>query len=148
MILIRPATLDDLDILHSQNKALALESEGKELDDATLRLGITALLEDAHKGRYFIAESDGQVAGQVMLTVEWSDWRNGPMWWFQSVYVQPDYRRQGVFAALYNYVLGLAKTAGVKELRLYVDKGNVRARQAYLNLGMAEGHYDMLELTV
>ena len=96
---IRPAQPDDWPVVVDFNSRLAEESEGKVLDRAHLVPGVQALLADPAKGRYFVAEKDGQIIGQLMHTREWSDWRNGDIWWLQSVYVHPDYRRQGVFRA-------------------------------------------------
>src|SRR4051794_35731715 len=101
---IRPATPADLDVVCDYNARLAFESEGKTLDRTLLRPGVAAVLADAHKGRYFLAEIDGQVVGQMAMTYEWSDWRNGWFWWIQSVYVHAEQRRRGVFAGLYRHV--------------------------------------------
>ena len=95
------------------------------------------MLEDASKGRYWVAVADDRIVGQLMVTYEWSDWRNGNIWWIQSVYVHPDWRRRGVFRALYRNVESLAAaTPGVIGLRLYVETGNTRAQQTYAALGM------------
>src|SRR5688572_24666349 len=96
-IRVRRATTDDLDVVCEFNRLLALESEGKGLDLAVLKAGVAAVLGDPHKGLYFLAEEGGEVLGQMGLTFEWSDWRNGWFWWFQSVYVRPEARRRGVF---------------------------------------------------
>src|SRR5580704_10490257 len=98
---IRPATLDDTPVICEFNRRLALESEEKVLDPAVLGAGVAALLNDPARGLYFVAQKGGQVVGQIMITPEWSDWRNAWMWWIESVYVRQDARRQGVFRALY-----------------------------------------------
>src|SRR5437868_2504801 len=98
---VRRARSEDADIICQYNAALAEESEGKKLDPAKLRPGVLALLHDPQKGYYFVAERDGQVVGQLGITFEWSDWRNGWFWWIQSVYVHQEARSQGVFRALY-----------------------------------------------
>src|SRR5438128_1174688 len=100
---IRPATLDDADVIVEFNRRLAEESEGKALDLSLLRPGVEAGLADPNKGVYFVAEDDGVLVGQIMITAEWSDWRNGWFWWIQSVYVCPDHRRRGVFRSLFKH---------------------------------------------
>jgi ribosomal protein S18 acetylase RimI-like enzyme len=143
---IRPATRDDIEIIVEYNRRLAFESEQKTLPVETLRLGVEALLADSRRGRYFLACVDGQVVGQVMLTTEWSDWRNGDFWWIQSVYVHTDYRRRGIFKALQSHVEELArKTPGVVGLRLYVEHSNAIARQTYERAGLTPTGYLVLE---
>ena len=148
MIHIRPATHADLDILQSNNLAMAMETEGRALDPQVLRAGLAHVLSDPSKGFYIVAEENGQAVGNLMVTVEWSDWRNAPMWWFQSVYVLPEARSKGVFAQMYAHVHARAQAEGVKELRLYVEKENVRAQKVYAALGMAESHYLMYEVVI
>lgn len=141
----REATLEDLDNIVRFNRAMARETEGRELDEATLRAGVNALLSDALRGRYFLAESSGETAGQLMVTYEWSDWRNGEIWWIQSVYVAPEHRRRGVYRALHRDVRRRARRAGAVGLRLYVEAGNDAARAAYEELGMDPARYRMYE---
>jgi GNAT superfamily N-acetyltransferase len=145
MAQIRTATLADLPFLHANNMALAWESEAKRLDPATLEKGLTNLLQDPGKGFYIIAEIDGQPVGNLMITVEWSDWRNAPMWWFQSVYILPNFRGKHIFSAMYHYIRDLASTEGARELRLYVEKENIHAQHIYQAMGMQAGHYLMFE---
>jgi GNAT superfamily N-acetyltransferase len=147
---IRKAVLVDLAVIADFNIRLAEESEGLHLDPDTVAKGVSALLEDFSKGIYFVAETaEAGVVGQVMITYEWSDWRNGNIWWLQSVYVRADFRRQGVFKALFNYLIGIAeKSNDVWGLRLYMDKHNEPARRAYHKLGMKEMNYEVLELPV
>jgi GNAT superfamily N-acetyltransferase len=146
-LLIRPAEHRDLDVMVRFNAALAQETEGVALDPERLRRGIRALLEDPQKGFYLLAETEGEVIGQVMVTFEWSDWRDGVFYWIQSVYVRPDRRRQGVFRALYRRVEGMARERpGVCGLRLYVVRGNARAQQTYRTLGMHSTPFEMLEV--
>jgi GNAT superfamily N-acetyltransferase len=147
-IQIRRATLHDLDVLQTNNMAMALESENKILSQETLRAGLISVLQDPSKGFYIVAERNGEVVGNLMVTVEWSDWRNAPMWWFQSVFVVPEARREGVFAAMYHHVHEQACISGVKELRLYVEKENLRAQKTYQALGMNESHYLMYEISL
>ena len=124
---------------------LAEESENVRLDQATLRPGIAALLEGRAPGRYWVAELDGPVVGQLLITYEWSDWRNCMVWWIQSVYVAQEARRTGVLRTLYAHVRGEAQAAGAGGLRLYVDNTNARAQAAYAALGMNGDHYRVFE---
>lgn len=145
-LLVREALGDDLDWLAEGAIAMAQETEHKRLDPDTVRAGIAAGLTDPAKARYFVAERDGVRAGTLMLTREWSDWRNGAWWWIQSVYVAPAHRRQGVFAALYRHVEVLARDApGVIGLRLYVERDNAAAKRTYTALGMCDAGYRLYE---
>jgi len=106
-------------------------------------------LTDPTKGIYYVAEMEGAVVGQLMITYEWSDWRNGTIWWIQSVFVKPEFRRAGVFRSLFNHVRTLAqRREDVCTLRLYVYADNARARQSYERLGMSRTHYEIFELDV
>jgi GNAT superfamily N-acetyltransferase len=145
MLRVRPATAGDLEAIVDGNLNLARESENVVLDVATLHEGVRALLEGRAPGRYWAAEEDGRVVGQLLITYEWSDWRNRMVWWIQSVYVAPDQRRRGVLTALYERVRREAKEAGCGGLRLYVDNGNGRAQAAYTALGMNGEHYRVFE---
>ena len=142
---IRSATSDDTDVIARFNTALAIETEDVRLDPHTITQGVRAGLADESKALYFLAEIDGCVVGQIMITHEWSDWRNGDIWWIQSVYVDAQHRRKGVFAAMYKYVVSLAKEKGVVAIRLYVEKENATGKATYLKLGMAQTHYDVME---
>lgn len=146
-LLIRDATADDARMLVEFNSRMAMETEGRALDAALIHAGVAAILADSGKGRYWVAELDGDILGQLMVTYEWSDWRNGQFWWIQSVYVRDDHRRKGVFSALYRHVESLARRdAAVCGLRLYVDEDNTRAQQTYLRLGMASPGYRLMEV--
>ena len=145
MLQIRPATVADLDFIVSGNLEMALETESLKLDAAVLREGVRTLLEARAPGVYWIAELDDVVVGQLMITHEWSDWRNRPVWWIQSVYVSPAARKHGVFRALYTHVREAARAAGAGGLRLYVDTTNARAQQVYAALGMNGDHYRVFE---
>ena len=146
-ITIRRAITADLDTLISFNAAMARETEDKALGVDTLWQGIQAMLVDESLGFYLVAEREGEAVAQLMVTTEWSDWRNGHFWWLQSLYVKPEYRRQGVFRRLYQHVEQRAREAdNVCGIRLYVERTNRRAQEAYVNLGMAHSHYDMYEV--
>ena len=140
---VRRATQADLETLVQFNAAMAKESEGRELDLETLRAGVAAVFHDSNRGFYLVAETSGQVVGQLLVTTEWSDWRNGFFWWIQSVYIRADFRRRGVYRALHAHVVGLAKAAeGVVGVRLYVENENQPAQKTNANLGMKpSGHF-------
>jgi ribosomal protein S18 acetylase RimI-like enzyme len=143
---VRPATPADADTIIEFNRLLAQESESKTLDLNLLGPGVRAGLADPHKGRYFVAEDAGASAGQMGITYEWSDWRNGWFWWIQSVYVRSEHRRRGVFRALFDYVQAAAKSdPTVIGLRLYVERDNAAAQKTYRSLGMVETGYFVLE---
>ncbi len=145
-IVVREARLDDLEEIVGFNRAMALETENKSLDNELLRRGVEEALSDPSRARYFVAEVESAVAGQTMVTVEWSDWRNAWFWWIQSVYVKPEYRRQGVFRALHAFVYNQARgTNGVCGLRLYVYDANRRAIETYGRLGMTRTQYLLFE---
>jgi len=142
---VRSAVPADLDVLVRFNAAMAHETEDKRLDPVRLRAGVAAALEDPQRGHYLIAEQDGRVAGALLVTREWSDWRNGWFWWIQSVYVAPEARRAGIYRALHAEVLRQAAAAGAVGVRLYVDRGNSGAQRTYERLGMQPSHYVFYE---
>jgi GNAT superfamily N-acetyltransferase len=145
-LLIRPAVPSDADVVADFNYRLAAESEGMELDPELLAAGVAQALADPQKARYFLATEAGQVIGQIMITTEWSDWRNGWFWWIQSVFVEQEFRRQGVFRSLYEYIYQAAQQdPSVIGLRLYVDCENQGAMDTYMKMGMAETDYFVLE---
>ena len=146
-IVIRHALASDIDVLASNHRAMALETENKSLDvDTTIR-GTRAVLEDPGKGFYLIAERQERMVGQLLVTFEWSDWRAGNFWWIQSVYVIPEARRTGVYRALHDRVLATAREAkDVCGVRLYVDKDNKHAQATYRAMGMQIAHYDIYEV--
>lgn len=144
---IRKATLSDSAIITDFSARLAWETERRRLNRSRLGQGVRAFLKDSTKGSYFLAEEKGLVVGQLSITTEWSDWRNGNFWWIQSVYVAPEFRQRGVFRALYAHVHKLAKSRReVCGLRLYVEEDNSRAQGAYERLGMAVSHYKFFEI--
>ena len=124
---------------------MAMESEGLVLDYERVSSGVRAVLEDEAKGRYIIAQMGEEVVGCLMITREWSDWNGCWYWWIQSVYVTPEYRKQGVYKAMYLKVKDAAKENNISQVRLYVDKTNLSAQKAYQSLGMHESHYLMFE---
>lgn len=145
MITVRKATRADLDALVTGNLIMAEETEGLKLDPEVLRAGVLAVLEDRVPGAFWVAEHAGRVVGQLMITFEWSDWRNGMVWWIQSVHVDASARQQGVFRQLYAFTREQARSAGARGLRLYVDTTNRRAQAVYAALGMNGDHYRVYE---
>lgn len=124
---------------------MALETEGITLDHETVLNGVTGVFTDTSRGQYYVAEADGQVIASLLITYEWSDWRNCNVWWFQSVYVIPGYRRRGVFSRMYTFIRDLADELDIAGLRLYVETKNVQARKTYEALGMNSEHYSFYE---
>jgi len=144
--LIRAAQRGDAAAIARFNAAMAAETESIALDPATLRAGVEAVLDDPRHGFYLVAEVDGAVAACLMITYEWSDWRNGQWWWLQSVYVDPAQRRSGLFRALYQAVERRVRdTPQAIGLRLYVERDNARALRTYRALGMHETAYLLYE---
>jgi ribosomal protein S18 acetylase RimI-like enzyme len=144
--MIRLATPADAEVIAEYNALMARETEHLELDRERLRRGVRAILEDASKGVYWVAEAEGRVVGQMMITYEWSDWRNAVFWWIQSVYVAPDCRGRGVFRSLYDHVTAMARAdAGVCGVRLYVENANAAAQATYERIGMQRTGYTMFE---
>ena len=145
-IAIRPAAERDIGVIAANNAALALETEHRRLAPDIVHAGVVAALEDPAKGRYFVAEQNGKVVGQIMHTYEWSDWRNGCFWWIQSVYVAQEARGHGVFRRLFNHLRALARAQpGVCGLRLYVERDNTRAQRTYLQCGLVDSGYLVME---
>ena len=143
---VRDATEADAPKIVEFQLAMAKETEGIELDRETCTRGVAAVFSDATLGRYFVAAQDGVVVGSLMITYEWSDWRNGVFWWIQSVYVRPEFRGKGIYRALHAHVRTMAKAAGgVCGFRLYVEKENAAAQETYRRLGMHETPYVLFE---
>lgn len=143
---IRPAIASDVPQLVAWNAEMAQETEGKALDRAVLARGVAAVLDDPRRGFYLIAEEAGTPQGGLLVTREWSDWRNGDFWWLQSVYVQPEARGRGVFGALFAAVEARARAAGAVGLRLYVERDNARAQRVYAARGMRPTAYHLYEI--
>jgi ribosomal protein S18 acetylase RimI-like enzyme len=139
---IRLATRNDIDALVGFNKSMALETEDKVLDAGVLRPGVAAVFEDANKGFYVVAELEGKTSAGLLITYEWSDWRNKWFWWIQSVYVLPEHRGRSIYRHMYDFVKTLAEERGdVCGFRLYVERENERAQRVYEKLGMHQSHY-------
>lgn len=136
---------DAADILEFQI-AMARETEDVELDSAVTSRGVKAVFDDPSHGRYFVAESEGRIVASLLITYEWSDWRDGNVWWIQSVYVRPEARGQRVYAGMYEHVQRIASAdSSVKGIRLYVDRRNARAQEVYRRCGMNGEHYLVFE---
>ena len=146
-ITVREAVEEDIPTIAAFNRAMAVETEGKELGPAVVLEGVAAIIRRRELGFYLVAEVGGIIAGQLMITTEWSDWRNGFFWWIQSVYVKQEFRRLGVYSRLYERVREMALAAGdVRGIRLYVAKENVPAQRVYERLGMGDSGYLMYEV--
>lgn len=145
-IKIRKAKLQDLDTIVEFNIAMALETENLKLPENRIRPGILAGLEDENKAQYFVAEIENKIAGSLMITKEWSDWRNSWVAWIQSVYVEKSFRRKGIYSALYQHIKDLTLASNqFGGIRLYVDKTNINAQKTYSALGMNGDHYQLFE---
>ena len=148
-IAIRRATREDIPVIAAFNRNLAWETEHKKLDDSKLAPGVAAVFADPAKGFYLVAESQGDIVGQLMITFEWSDWRNGWFWWIQSVYIRADHRRQGVFRKLYEEAGRMGAERGdVVGFRLYVERDNEQGKRTYRGLGMEEIPFDLYQTEV
>jgi ribosomal protein S18 acetylase RimI-like enzyme len=145
MLLIRKATISDAPSIIDFQKNMAWETEQIRLHPDLITKGVNAVFNVPSHGQYYVAESDGIIAGSLLITYEWSDWRNADVWWFQSVYIMPEYRRLGIFRKMYSAIMEEAGTKGIAGLRLYVESNNTRARQTYEALGMTSEHYTMYE---
>jgi len=145
-VVIRRAEERDASVITSFNIAMALETENKVLDPDLVAAGVKGLLGNPAAGFYVVADVKDVVTGCLMITTEWSDWRNGTFWWIQSVFVREDFRRKGLYRLLYHYVLNLAeREGGVCGFRLYVEKDNHAAQATYRALEMEETHYRIFE---
>jgi len=145
-ITVRAARLSDLAYLVRFSAAMAEETERRTLDLERLRQGISGVLTSKERGYYLVAETKSRVVGQLLITFEWSDWRNGLFWWIQSVYVEPAMRKEGVYRTMHDYVLQEAKRRpDVCGIRLYVEKDNMVAQAAYRRLGMRMTGYHVYE---
>ena len=145
-LLIRSATPADVEVIAGYNIALCRETEHRELDRETVIQGVERFIAVPARGRYFVAVDDGEVVGQTAHTFEWSDWRNGEIWWVQSVYVHPDHRGRGVFRLLFEHIREQGEAdADCCGIRLYLERDNHTARRSYAKLGLVEAGYDVME---
>lgn len=146
MYRVRAARREDKETIAAFNSAMALETESIQLDPKTINDGVEAVLSDSGKGFYLVCETETDIVACLMITTEWSDWRNADIWWLQSVYVDPDHRKKGVFSLLFNHLRNTIKEhSNIAGLRLYVDEHNEIAIKTYLTLGMNASNYQMLE---
>lgn len=143
---IRLGQLKDCKTLSRFNITMAEETENKKLNPDTVYKGVENLINQPEKGFYVIVETSKKVIGSLMITAEWSDWRNGLFWWIQSVYILPEFRRTGIFTGLYQFVKDKAqKKNNVHGIRLYVDKDNKTARKTYNAMNMEKTDYRIYE---
>lgn len=143
---VREARREDAAAIIEFQLAMARETEELALDRDVLTRGVTAVFDQPSLGRYFVAESDGRAIASLMITYEWSDWRNGNVWWIQSVYVIPEFRRRGVYASLYSHIrTQVEPDPSIRGIRLYVDTRNKPAQEVYARLGMEGEHYKVFE---
>jgi len=146
-LIIRRASFADINPIVAFQLSMAEETEGKALDPEVVAEGVRSVLNQTDRGQYFLAEYQGRVVGSLLITYEWSDWRNANFWWIQSVYVEPTSRRQGVYSAMHNHILRIARSnPGVCGVRLYVDRENKTAQSTYSSLGMYKSRYDLFEV--
>jgi GNAT superfamily N-acetyltransferase len=145
MITIRKADHNDIGEIIGFQKQMAWETEKLALDESIVSRGVEAIFLVPSRGQYYVAEDSGKVIASLLITTEWSDWRNKEVWWFQSVYVLPGYRRKGVFRSMYSFIKELAERSDVAGLRLYVETNNLSARSTYESLGMNGDHYRLFE---
>ncbi len=145
MISIRKAIRSDASPIIDFQLKMAWETEQMNLEPVTVTKGVNAVFLDPNRGQYYVADADGQVVASLLITYEWSDWRNCNVWWFQSVYVLPGFRRQGIFRKMYTSIKNEAIDQGIAGLRLYVESRNIRARKTYESLGMSSEHYSFYE---
>ena len=145
MLTIRKATPVDAAVIIDFQQKMAWETEQMILAPETIRKGVNAVFSDCSHGQYWVAEEEGSVVASLLITYEWSDWRNSDVWWFQSVYVLPASRRTGIFRSMYRHIKNEADKEGIAGLRLYVETNNSGAQQTYEALGMKSLHYKMYE---
>jgi len=145
-ISIRPGLLFDINVIADYQVKMAWETEQLKLDPPTVELGVAAVFDDPSKGKYWLAEVNGEVVGCLLTVPEWSDWRNGTVLWIHSVYVKPEYRKHGVFRKLYSHLKTMVEgSKDLRGLRLYVEKTNGPAQKVYESLGMSGEHYHLYE---
>ncbi len=145
-MIIRTASTNDIERITDFQQLMAGETEAIELNRPTVLKGVTAVIEDASKGLYYLAEIDGKIVGSLLTTFEWSDWRNGTILWIQSVYVLKEFRRKGVYRNMYSHIKNMVlENKNLNGIRLYADKSNFAAHKTYEKLGMSPDHYITFE---
>lgn len=144
-MIIRKATPSDATVIIDFQQKMAWETEQMTLVPEVINKGVNAVFNDSAKGQYWIAEDQGMIVASLLITYEWSDWRNCNVWWFQSVYVVPEFRRKGIFRSMYRFIKEVAERNGIGGLRLYVETNNIKAQFTYEALGMQSLHYKMFE---
>jgi len=145
MAIIRKAKQSDAPEIVGFQKKMAWETECLKLDNETLTNGVNSVFLDPSKGQYFVAEEEGRIVASLLITYEWSDWRNTNIWWIQSVYVIAEFRRKGIFRSMYSYIKNKAENENIAGLRLYVETNNIRAHRTYKSMGMNNEHYWLFE---
>ncbi len=145
MTTIRKATSEDAAVIIDFQQKMAWETEQLILPPEIISAGVMAVFTDPGRGQYWVAETSGKVVASLLITYEWSDWRNSNIWWFQSVYVLNEFRRRGIFRSMYGYIKEEAEKAGIPGLRLYVEINNSNAQMTYEDLGMMSHHYKLYE---
>lgn len=144
--LYRPAVISEASSIQSFQQSMAWETEKLQLDDTILSKGVRAVFQNSELGTYHVCVKGAEVVGSLLITKEWSDWRNGTVWWIHSLYFKPEYRGQGLFSRMYQYIQTLAaQDSTVRGLRLYVDHTNTPAQRVYTKLGMNGDHYRLFE---
>lgn len=145
-VIIRPGLLFDINVIADYQIRMAWETEKMKLDPPTVEKGVSAVFDDPSKGKYWLAEANGEVVGCLLTVPEWSDWRNGTVLWIHSVYVKPEFRKEGIYRKLYSHLRDLVQNSkDLRGLRLYVDKTNQLAQKVYQSLGMTDEHYHLFE---
>jgi ribosomal protein S18 acetylase RimI-like enzyme len=145
MITIRKAIPEDSAVIIDFQQKMAWETERMTLIPEIIKKGVNAVFVDSSRGMYWVAENEGNVVASLLITFEWSDWRDSNVWWFQSVYVLPEFRRKGIFRSMYHHIKEEAEKEGIPGLRLYVETNNTTAQNTYEALGMKSLHYKMYE---
>ena len=145
-IIFRKSQNSDSETIQKFQSAMAWETEQLKLDPISLEKGVNAVFANSNLGTYHVCEVDSEVVGSLLLTTEWSDWRNGAVWWIHSLYFKPEYRGQGLFTQWYHSVQQSAKNQkDVRGIRLYVEHSNLKAQKIYEKLGMNGDHYRLYE---
>jgi GNAT superfamily N-acetyltransferase len=144
-MIIRKATPSEADIIIDFQQKMAWETEQMTLAPDIIKKGVNAVFQDHTKGQYWVAENESTIVASLLITYEWSDWRNSNVWWFQSVYVLPEFRRTGIFRSMFRHIKTEGENEGIAGLRLYVETNNSGAQKTYEALGMQSLHYRMYE---